>query len=148
MERELLNTRFLILSLLLFVSYSSQAVNVEGEIITALEINQQKYKTITGVIFDSNKEPVIGANIIEKGTSNGTVTDYDGKFTLNVSNNAVLKVSYIGYHEQEIATLGQTVFNITLVEDTKTLDELVVVGYGSMKKSDLTGALSQVSGED
>lgn len=148
MERELLNTRFLILSLLLFVSYSSQAVNVEGEIITALEINQQKYKTITGAIFDSNKEPVIGANIIEKGTSNGTVTDYDGKFTLNVSNNAVLKVSYIGYHEQEIATLGQTVFNITLVEDTKTLDELVVVGYGSMKKSDLTGALSQVSGED
>ncbi len=97
--------------------------------------------TVKGTVVDSQNEPIIGANIIEKGTSNGTVTDYDGNFTLNISSNAVLRVSYIGYLEQEISTENKKTFNIVLIEDTKTLDELVVVGYGTQRKKDITGSV-------
>lgn len=112
------------------------------------ETLQQQGKTVTGTIVDANGEPIIGANIIEKGTSNGTITDIDGNFSLNVSDNAVLRISYIGYLEQEIVTTRTAVFNISLIEDTKTLDELVVVGYGMQKKVNLTGSVSSVRGED
>ena len=105
-------------------------------------------KTITGTIVDATGVPIIGANIIEAGTTNGTVTDADGKFSLSVDNNATIHISYIGYLEQSIATAGQFTFNITLLEDTRALDELVVVGYGTARKSDLTGSISSLQGSN
>ncbi len=106
--------------------------------------SNQKGKTISGTIVDSNGEPIIGANIIERGTTNGTITDFNGKFTLSVSNNAVLKTSYIGYLEQEVATLGKNSINLVLQEDRKTLDEVVVIGYGDTRKKDLSMAVGTV----
>ena len=103
------------------------------------ETIQQQRKTITGIIIDFKGEPIIGANIIEKETSNGTITDIDGKFSLNVDNNAVIRISYIGYLEQEIRTTGQTVYNISLIEDTKTLEELVVTALGIKKDEKALG---------
>lgn len=107
----------------------------------------QQGKTITGKVVDVNGEPIIGANIIEVGTTNGTVTDIDGNFSLKVADNATIRVSYIGYVEQEINTAGKTNFHITLAEDTQSLEEVVVVGYGTMRKSDLTGAVAKVTSE-
>lgn len=86
-------------------------------------------KTITGVVTDINGEPVIGVNIIEKGTTNGTVTDLDGRFTLQVSPSSVLQISFIGYVEQHIVVGAESSFAIKLLEDTQKLDEVVVVGY-------------------
>lgn len=111
------------------------------------QAQQQAKRQITGTIVDAAGVPVIGANIVEAGTTNGTVTDVDGKFSLQVENNATIRVSYIGYLEQDISTVGRANFNITLVEDTKTLDEIVVVGYGTLKKVNLTGAVEQVTSE-
>ncbi len=108
---------------------------------------QQQGKTITGKVVDVNGEPIIGANIIEVGTTNGTVTDIDGNFSLKVADNATIRISYIGYVEQEINTAGETSFNITLAEDTQALEEVVVVGYGTQRKKDLTGGLSVVGKE-
>ncbi|MDR1454090.1 MAG: TonB-dependent receptor [Tannerella sp.] len=104
---------------------------------------------VSGTVTDAGSgEPVIGANVVEKGTaSNGTATDVDGNFTLTVGNNAVLQVSCIGYVTREIATGNQSVLNITLSEDAKALDELVVVGYGVQRKSTLTGSISAVKSE-
>ena len=106
---------------------------------------QQAKKTITGTITDKDGEAVIGANIVEKGTTNGTVTDVGGRFSLNVENDAVILISYIGYLTQEVSTVGKTVIDIVLQEDTQALDELVVVGYGTMRKSDLTGAVTRAN---
>jgi len=107
-------------------------------------VQQSTKKTITGKITDSKDEPVIGVNILEKGTANGTITDTDGNFSLNVSDNAVLIVSYIGYTTVEIKLGNQRTLNLVLKEDTETLDEVVVIGYGTVKKSDLTGSVSSV----
>lgn len=101
-------------------------------------------KEISGIIKDSNGEPVTGATIIEKGTSNGAISDMDGHFSLNIAENGILQISYVGYVEQTIPTNNQTIFNIILKEDSRLLDEVVVVGYGSMKKKDLTGAITHV----
>lgn len=101
-------------------------------------------RTVTGTVVDNLNAPVIGANIMEKGTTNGTITDLDGKFTLEVSGNAVLLVSYIGYISREVSVGSQTNLLIRLTEDTQALDEVVVVGYGSVKKSDLTGSVSSI----
>lgn len=111
---------------------------------------QQEKRTITGTITDEQGEPIIGANILELNTSNGTITDYDGKFTLNVSNNAVLRITYIGYLEQEVAVENNNTINVVLIEDTQILDELevVAIGYGTVKKSNLTGAVSSVKMDD
>lgn len=92
--------------------------------------------------------PVIGANVMVKGTTNGTITDMDGKFSLEVDKNAILVVSYIGYANQEIKVGNQNTLSITMKEDAEALDELVVVGYGTVKKSDLTGSVGSVSMED
>ncbi|HAL65016.1 MAG TPA: SusC/RagA family TonB-linked outer membrane protein, partial [Bacteroidales bacterium] len=102
---------------------------------------------MTGKVTDEAGEPVIGANIIEKGTTNGTVTDVDGNFSLQVAENAVLQISYIGYLPQDINTSNKTTFNIVLVEDTKALEELVVIGYGTARKIDLTGSISSLGGD-
>lgn len=104
-----------------------------------------KTKTITGSVFDERGESIIGATIIEKGNStNGTTTDIDGHFSLNVALNAILKVSYVGYETQEIDTSEGNAFTITLKEDSKTLDELVVVGYGIQKKVNVIGSIATV----
>lgn len=109
--------------------------------------NQQK-KIITGTVVDSNGEAVIGANVVVKGTTNGTITDMDGKFSLEVPEGAMLLVSYIGYGDYETKVGNQSNLSITLKEDSKALDEVVVVGYGTMKKKDLTGAVGAVKGDD
>lgn len=100
--------------------------------------------SVTGSVIDEYGEAIIGASILEKGTSNGTVTDFDGNFTLNVAVGKSLQISYIGYLTQEVTVSGQPI-SIILVEDTQTLDELVVVGYGTMRKKDLTGAVVQIN---
>lgn len=106
----------------------------------------QKTKQITGTVIDDTGLPVIGANILVKGTTNGTVTDVDGKFTLdNVPEGALLIVSYIGFLEQDVkVSHNKNVFHITLKEDTQKLEEVVVVGYGTQKKANLTGSVSTV----
>ena len=103
--------------------------------------------TLTGTVLDQNGIPVIGANVIEKGTTNGTVTDFDGNFSIQVNKNSVLTVSFIGYVSQEVAVKGGNKLNITLKEDSQALDEVVVVGYGTQKKVNLTGAVEQVTSE-
>ena len=100
---------------------------------------QQADKKITGTVSDA-MGPVIGASILVKGTSTGTVTDFDGKFSLQAKPGATLVVSYIGYVTKEVKVGQQNAYNITLEEDKQVLDEVVVVGYGTMKKSDLSGA--------
>lgn len=112
-----------------------------------IQTAQQQKRTITGKVTDEAGESVIGANIIEKGTTNGTVTDVDGNFSLQVAENAVLQISYIGYLPQDINTSNKTTFNIVLVEDTKALEELVVIGYGTARKIDLTGSISSLGGD-
>ena len=108
----------------------------------ANEIQQQK--TVSGRIVDEQGEPVIGANVVEKGTTNGTVTDADGRFSLSVVPNGVLHVSYIGYLDEEVQVSGRTSVNITLREDTQSLEEVVVVAYGTSKRSVFTGSAASV----
>lgn len=105
----------------------------------------QQTKKITGVVSDAMGPPIIGANVLEKGTTNGVITDIDGNFALNVKPGATIVVSFIGYVSQEIKITDQTTVNITLKEDSEMLDEVVVVGYGTMKKSDLSGASVSMS---
>ena len=107
----------------------------------------QQAKKITGTVTDA-MGPVIGANVLEKGTTNGVITDIDGNFTLNVQPGATIVVSFIGYQPQEIVVGNQTSFKIQLKEDTELLDEVVVVGYGVQKKKLVTGATVEVKGED
>ncbi len=109
---------------------------------------QQKRKQISGVVVDETGESVIGANIVEKGTTNGVITDFDGKFTLEVAPDAVIQVSYIGYNRQEIKVGNQSTFSIRLIEDTQALSEVVVVGYGTQTKVNLTGAVGTISKDD
>ena len=103
-------------------------------------------KTVSGTVTDKTGETVIGASVVVKGTTNGTITDIDGKFTIsNVPDNGIIQVSFVGYKTQDIPAGGKSVFHITLEEDAEILDEVVVVGYGVQKKSDVTGALTQVT---
>lgn len=129
------------------LTFTVEGVNIILSSSTAFNIAQQDKKTISGRIVDRNGEPVIGVNVVEKGTTNGTITGMDGKFTLNVSPNATLMLSYIGYKAQEIAVNNRTQYNVVLDEDTEALDEVVVVGYGTMKKSSLTGSVTKVETE-
>ena len=103
--------------------------------------------SVTGMVKDASGEPIIGASVVEAGTTNGIVTDLDGNFKLNVSAKGSLKISFIGYQTQTIPVAGKKQFDITLKEDAKVLDEVVVVGYGQMKRSDLTGSVVSVNDE-
>lgn len=114
---------------------------------TAIDGIQQS-KVVTGTVVDPTGMPVIGANIMIKGTTNGTITDMDGNFSLEADKDAILVVSYIGFANQEIKVGNQSKLSIALKEDAEALDELVVVGYGTQKKVNLTGAVTAVSGED
>ena len=105
--------------------------------------------SISGKVIDKNsQEPVIGASVLIEGTSNGTITDLDGNFMLsNVPSKGNLVVSYIGYATQTLPINGRTSFSVVLAEDTETLDEVVVIGYGVQKKVNLTGSVSSVKGD-
>jgi|AGTN01.3.fsa_nt_gi TonB-linked outer membrane protein, SusC/RagA family/TonB-dependent outer membrane receptor, SusC/RagA subfamily, signature region len=120
----------------------------ENAHLSKVTIPLQQRKQLSGTVVDAQGQPVIGANIIESGTTNGTVTDVDGKFMLQVEDDATIRISYIGYIEQNINTSGRTTIDIVLQEDTQALDELVVVGYGTMRKSDVTGSISTAKGSD
>ena len=106
-------------------------------------------KTVTGTVKDATGEPMIGVSVVVDGTSIGGVTDFNGDFTVqNVPDKAVLKFSYVGYKDQKIPTAGKTSFNVTLQEDAMGLDEVVVVGYGTQKKKDLTGSVASIKTDD
>ena len=108
---------------------------------------QQAKHTVKGVVEDA-LGPIAGANVVEKGTTNGTITDMDGNFTLNVAPNATLVISYIGYKDQEIAVNNKTNIQIKLVEDSQALDEVVVVGYGVQKRASVTGSVASLQAKD
>ena len=111
--------------------------------------NTKYQSTISGTVKDEAGLPLPGANVVEKGTTNGTQTDFDGKFTIQVRNeNAILSISYIGFETKEIELSGQSQINVVLNEQTAGLDEVVIVGFGTQKKENLTGAVSVINGKD
>jgi len=115
---------------------------------SSIKETSKKAIEVIGTVLDSKGVPIIGANVVIKGTTNGTISDFDGNFSIqNVPANAVLIVSYIGYVDKEIAVGDESVIKVILSEDMQALDEVVVVGYGTMKKSDLTGSISNVKSD-
>ncbi|MDR3308945.1 MAG: TonB-dependent receptor plug domain-containing protein, partial [Tannerella sp.] len=134
------------------LTYAMEGVNIilskrATALNSAAAISQQQTRKVSGLIVDDTGLSVIGASILEKGTTNGTTTDVDGKFSLSLTaDDPILQISYLGYISQEVTVGEQTFLEITLREDTQTLEEVVVVGYGVMKKKLLTGATVQVSG--
>lgn len=118
-------------------------------VLSLATVNQQKdVVKITGKVIDDQGEGVIGANVMEKGTTNGTITNMDGEFSLEVPNKVTLQISYIGFNTQEIPVNGQKSFTIRMTEDTQSLDEVVVVGYGTQKKLNVTGAVATLKNEE
>ena len=109
---------------------------------------QQQRKRVRGSVEDQTGEPVVGANVVEKGTTNGTMTDANGKFSLEVPADATLQISYIGYNPQELKVTGKDLFSVVLQDDMQALEEVVVVGYGTMRKSDVTGSVSVAKGDE
>ena len=107
----------------------------------------KQQKSINGIVADEQGEPIIGASVLEKGTTNGTITDLDGRFTLSIGKGTELIVSYVGYITKTVKIGNQSTIKIVLIEDTKTLDEVVVIGYGTQKKSDVSGSVTSVSGD-
>lgn len=131
------------------VRYSvvDKKIILSTESVSVPDVQQQNKKTVSGIVKDENGEPIIGANVVEKGTTNGTVTDMDGKYTLTVTLGGSLQISYIGFNEQVIKVGKESLINITLHEDTQSLDEVVVVGYGTVKKGNLTNAVTSVKAD-
>lgn len=126
----------------IFIASPSQSKAQQGKVPSG------SYKVISGRVTDPNGEPLVGATVKVKGSSEGTVTDLDGKYTIGAANGSTLEVSYIGFTSQNVKVGQRSRYDVKLSEDHKTLDELVVVGYGTMKKKDLTGGVSQVSSSD
>ncbi|MDY3070313.1 MAG: TonB-dependent receptor [Parabacteroides sp.] len=129
------------------VSYAMEGSNImlmKKE--SQTDSTQQDKRQITGTVVDATGIPVIGANVMVKGTTNGTITDMDGKFVLEVSEDALLEISYIGYLSQSVKVTGNKV-SVTLKEDTQKLDEVVVVGYGTMKKGEIASSISSIKSE-
>ncbi len=110
-------------------------------------VTQQTKKKVTGTVMDKNGEAIIGASVLEKGTTNGTITDIDGRFSLEVGAKATLAISYIGYVDQNIAIGNKSMVSIILQEDSQTLEEVVVIGYGTQKKVNLTGSVASINSE-
>lgn len=104
----------------------------------------QTKRTITGQVIDKDGEAIIGANIVEKGTTNGTVTDIDGRFSLNVDNEAVLQISYIGYISEEVLVGEKEEINLVMIENVRQIDEVVIVSYGTQKKREITGSITNI----
>ena len=129
------------------ITYEMEGNNIVLTRQTATNASTQQSKRVKGTVVDKNGEPIIGANVVVKGTTNGTITDIDGNFTLEAPGNAQLAISYIGYEAQEVAVNNRSQLSITLGEDSQALDEVVVIGYGTARKIDLTGATSSLSGD-
>ena len=130
---------------------TSLKYSIEGRNINVFNKNivaQQTKKRITGVVKDAEGNAIIGANVVEKGTTNGTITDLDGKYMMEVSSNATLEFSYIGYMTQLQPVGGKNEINVNLKEDTQKLDEVVVVGYGTQTKREITGSITNVTAEE
>ena len=132
------------------VSYEIQGKNIVVKKGGQPQVVPGKKRKVTGNVCDINGEPIIGATVLEKGTTNGTVTDFEGNYSLEMPDNSVLVVSYIGYKSQEfnISQIKQDRLAIIMQEDTELMDGVVVIGYGSMKKSDLTGAVVSANIKD
>jgi len=126
--------------------YSSMFATVALLLLLCCAVHAQE-RVVTGTVRDKSGQPVIGTNILKKGTASGTTTDTNGAFAISASDNDVLVFSFIGYTAQEVRVGNQTTIGITLEEDVAQLNEVVVVGYGTQKKSDLTGAISSLAGD-
>lgn len=138
------------LPFLVFTMFSGTnlyAANDSGLVDTSITISQQQ-KKVTGIVTDKAGVPVIGANVLEKGTTNGTITDVDGRFSLDVSRNATLQISYLGYNTQTIVVGNQSTLSVQLSEDSEALDEVVVVAYGTQKARSVTGSMSKLNSEE
>ena len=133
-------------SMLLFLMGASTGAAYAGANpgVADVKITQQN-GACTGVVVDATGETVIGASVVVKGTTNGTITDFDGRFTLNVIPGTTLIISYFGYKTVEMKTVAGQPINLTLTEDSEMLEEVVVVGYGTMRKKDLTGSVVQIN---
>ncbi len=127
-----------------FVAAHPYSAFAESSIDMVQAVQQQK-QTISGVVKDASGEPIIGASIMQKGTTNGTITGLDGDFKLSVAPGSTLVISYIGYKSQEVKVVAGKIINVILAEDNEMLDEVVVVGYGTMRKKDLTGSVVQIN---
>ena len=125
--------------------FAPAVLQAEGHeaLVKSAAVQQQDTKTVTGTVLDAAGEPVVGATIVERGTSNGTVTDVNGKFSIQLSSGSWLTVSYVGYTSQDVKPVGSSV-SVTLQEDQENLDEVIVVGYGTQKKKDLTGSITSL----
>lgn len=139
-KQKLLYAAPLLLGLLLT---SENALAIPAKSLAAKHSTVQKTNQVSGIVTDKNGEPLIGVSVLEKGNErNGVISNADGRFSLNAPANAVLLVSYIGYKPVEIPVNGQTILKITLQENSKDLNEIVVIGYGAVRKADLTGSVS------
>jgi len=151
LQKELAVLTLLFLGSFAFISASSNKgvdATVMNEIMTSTMLADEAIR-VSGTIKDVNNDPMVGVSVVLKGTNTGTVTDLNGRFTLNVRTvNDVLRVSYLGYKTKEFGVGSIRNFNITMEEDEKVLDEVVVVGYGAMKKRDLSGSVSQIKAEE
>ncbi|UOB17810.1 SusC/RagA family TonB-linked outer membrane protein [Abyssalbus ytuae] len=133
---------------LFFVVFSSNILSANPFFSLLPDTVNQPSVTVTGVITDENGIPLMGVSVLEKGTMNGVATDFEGNYSItNLDSDAILVFSYVGFKNQEISVNGQTVINIIMQEDVQALDEVVVVGYGSQRKSDLTGSVSTIGTE-
>ena len=129
------------------ISYKMAENNV---IVLSVEEKKSTARTVRGVVLDkSNNDPIIGASVVVKGTTHGTITDYDGNFSIEATSGQYLQVSYLGYQTYELrVTPNSDTYRVALTESTSQLDEVVVVGYGAQKKVNLTGAVSVVDQKD
>ena len=138
-----------LLSVFLSSGYAISDVRAEAHTTTGIgDISAEVKKKITGTVLDKDGEPVIGANVVEKGTTNGTITGIDGTFSLSVPENSTLNISYIGYLPEEVKVGSQSQLFIRLKEDTQALDEVIVIGYGTAKRKDFTGSVASVKLEN
>lgn len=119
-----------------------------GALLTCSQFAMAQQISVSGTVTDPTGEPIIGVTVMAQGTANGTVTDYEGNYTIKADALGTLRFSYVGYETQTIAIEQRTVINVTMQENTSLLDELVVIGYGTLKKSDLTGAVGSIGGKD
>lgn len=147
--RSFRKTGILLLLLFVFVpwTFASGSFLKGSKMKTSEEQTIQNGRKVTGVVKDSKGETIIGVNVVEKGTTNGTITDVDGNFSLTVKDGATLRISFIGYMAQDVVVGTKTKFSVVLQEQTEKLDEVVVVGYGEQKRKNVVGAVEQVSGK-
>jgi TonB-linked SusC/RagA family outer membrane protein len=145
MKKQIRILIFLFLALPAWMGVQTQAVDAAP---AAAKAAQQQGKTVTGIVTDEQGEPVVGANVLVAGSNTGVITDLDGRFTIRASAGSTLRVSYIGFAAREVRITAADTYNITLAEDAEALEEVVVVGYGSIRKSDVTGSVASVNSEE